>query len=215
MQRLNQVFFDRDPLELCRALLGKVMCRYLAPHWLFARIVETEAYYKNEKGSHSSLGETPKRRAMFMPPGTLYMYYAHGRDSLNISARGYGNAVLVKAAVPCIPPLGEAGLAHMHQRNPLPDGRARETRRLLAGQTLLCRALGLKVTDWDQHTFAEQFYLADDGYQPGHIIQCPRLGIPRGRDEHLPYRFVDAAHRRSATRNPPARHGQNNTGIIQ
>ena len=33
------------------------------------------------------------------------------------------------------------------------------------------------------------------------------LGIPAGRDEHLPYRFVDAAFARHCTRNP-LRRGQ-------
>jgi DNA-3-methyladenine glycosylase len=31
------------------------------------------------------------------------------------------------------------------------------------------------------------------GYTPKEIIQTTRLGIPKGRDEHLPYRFIDAA----------------------
>jgi DNA-3-methyladenine glycosylase len=40
-----------------------------------------------------------------------------------------------------------------------------------------------------------------------HIIQTTRLGIPSGRDEHLMYRFVDAAFTRHCTRNP-LRRGQ-------
>ncbi|MDV3444008.1 DNA-3-methyladenine glycosylase, partial [Pseudomonas otitidis] len=34
--------------------------------WLSARIIETEAYYLAEKGSHASLGYTEKRRALFL-----------------------------------------------------------------------------------------------------------------------------------------------------
>jgi DNA-3-methyladenine glycosylase len=40
-----------------------------------------------------------------------------------------------------------------------------------------------------------------------HIIQTTRLGIPQGRDEHLPYRFVDADFAAHCTRNP-LRRGQ-------
>lgn len=39
------------------------------------------------------------------------------------------------------------------------------------------------------------------------MIRCARLGIPDGRDEHLPYRFVDPAYARFCTRNP-LRRGQ-------
>ena len=35
-----------------------------------------------------------------MPPGTIYMYYAHGGDSLNFSCQGDGNAVLIKSGYP-------------------------------------------------------------------------------------------------------------------
>ena len=64
------------------------------------RIIETEAYYINERGSHASLGFTEKRKALFMKPGTIYMYYARGGDSLNFSCLGDGNAVLVKSGFP-------------------------------------------------------------------------------------------------------------------
>ena len=33
-----------------------------------------------------------------MPPGTIYIYYARGGDSLNVSCGGDGNAVLIKSA---------------------------------------------------------------------------------------------------------------------
>ncbi|MOA19242.1 hypothetical protein D3C78_1396090 [compost metagenome] len=42
---------------------------------------------------------------------------------------------------------------------------------------------------------------------PAQIVQTTRLGIPPGRDEHLEYRFVDAAYAHHCTRNP-LRRGQ-------
>jgi DNA-3-methyladenine glycosylase len=93
-------FFDQDAQALAVALLGKVMRAKYRGRWLLARIVETEAYYLAEKSSHSSKGYTEKRKAMFMAPGTIYMYYSRGGDSMNISARGEGNAVLIKSGVP-------------------------------------------------------------------------------------------------------------------
>ena len=80
--------------------------------------------------------------------------------------------------------------------------------KLCAGQTLLCKSLGLKVPDWDNQQFAaERFYVEDCGLRPQEIIQTTRLGISAGRDEHLPYRFVDAEFARYCTKNP-LRRGQ-------
>src|SRR5690606_41305119 len=98
---LPDSFFDRDPAQLARELLGKVIRRRLDGLWLSARIIETEAYYLAEKGSHASLGYTVKRHPLFVEEGgTIYMYYARGCDSLNFSAAGAGNAVLIKLAHP-------------------------------------------------------------------------------------------------------------------
>lgn len=197
--------FDADACEVARSLVGMVLRRRHQGVWLAAAIVEAEAYYLEEKGSHASLGRTPSREALFMPPGTLYLYYARGGDSLNISVRGEGNAVLVKSGRPYVDRRSPAAnLEYMHQLNPGSQGR-RPEHRLCAGQTLSCRALNLKVPDWDRRLFDPRtFYLEDVGDRP-ELIRARRLGIPVGRDEHLLYRFVDARHLGSATKSPLGR----------
>lgn len=202
-------FFDRDAQTVACALLGKVIRHCHQGHWLAARIIETEAYYAAEKGSHASLGYTEKRRALFLDGGHIYMYYARGGDSLNFSAQGPGNAVLIKAAAPWLDPrCAPDALARMQANNPAADGSPRPAHKLCAGQTLLCRSLGLKVPDWDARRFDPlRLFVEDVGEMPSQIIQTTRLGIPAGRDEHLLYRFVDAAFARQCTRNP-LRRGQ-------
>ena len=210
-------FFHQEPQALAIALLGKVLRRKVQWQgktlWLSARIIETEAYYRDEKASHSSLGYTAKRKAMFMTPGTIYMYYARGSDSLNFSAQGEGNAVLVKAAYPHFDSIsGKRQLEVMRALNPGnsisktngSDNKApRAIDRLCNGQTLLCKSLDLKVVDWDQQTLDKRrFYLGESGYQIARYIQCPRLGIPVGRDENLWYRFIDFDAAHLATSNP-------------
>jgi len=177
--------------------------------WLSARIIETEAYCLEEKGSHASLGYTQKRHALFVEEGgTIYMYYARGGDSLNFSAAGAGNAVLIKSAHPWQDSVsGAASLACMQALNPRRDGSPRPPGQLCAGQTLLCRALALKVPDWNGRFFTDDFFVEDVGARPATLVQTTRLGIPLGRDEHLPYRFVDEGFARHATRNP-LRRGQ-------
>ncbi len=205
---LNTEFFNHDPQTLARALLGKIIRHRYRNIWLSCRIIETEAYYLHEKGSHSSLGYTEKRKAMFMPAGTIYMYFAHGHDSLNISAKGKGNAVLIKSAFPYFDPLSpEKNLAIMQKLNPVKNSRqVRPKEKLCAGQTLLCRALDLKVSDWNQKAFDPAiFYFDEVGKQPTQVIQTTRLGIHPERDAHLMYRFIDYDFVKYCTCNPLTR----------
>lgn len=206
---LPRAFFDRDALELAQALIGKVLRRRCGKLWLAARIIETEAYYLEDKGSHASLGYTARRHPLFVEEGgTIYMYYARGGDSLNFSAAGPGNAVLIKSAYPWQDAVsGPAALACMQALNPDARGNPRPPHGLCSGQTLLCRALGLKVPDWSGRFFNEDFFVEDVGIAPGTLVRTTRLGIPAGRDEHLPFRFVDPELARHATRNP-LRRGQ-------
>lgn len=185
---LKPEFFARDAQIVAKDLLGKVLYKKHDDVWLSAQITETECYYLQEKASHSSLGYTEKRKAMFMSPGTIYMYYARGRDSLNISVGGEGDAVLIKSAVPYF---ADTDIELMQKLNPKVNGFYREPEKLCCGQTLLCQALGLKVKEWDQQQFdPENFYIKDVGFKVKEIQQTTRLGIPKGRDEHLPYRFI-------------------------
>lgn len=201
---LNDSFFNQDACKVASSLLGKVIRRKYKNIWLSAQIIETEAYYLSEKGSHSSLGKTLKRMAMFMPAGTIYMYYARGQDSFNISVKGEGNAILLKSAIPFADTLlSGSDLRVMQQLNPQKNGTPRAINKLCAGQTLLCRALGLKVTQWDKQRFKpNELYIDDAGYHPDKVIQTTRLGIPEGRDEGMLYRFIDLLQVKQCTSNP-------------
>ncbi len=207
---LTSHFFDRDPQIVAKNLLGKVLRHRYHGLWLSAMIIETEAYYLADKGSHASLGFTEKRKALFMPPGTIYMYYARGGDSLNVSCHGEGNAVLLKSGIAYLDShTPHTMLEQMLRLNPIQgSGKLRLTSHLCSGQTLLCRSLALKVPQWDQKSFdPKRLYVEDVGYHPQQIIQTTRLGIPKGRDPHLPYRFIDFQYATRCTRNPLTRRG--------
>ncbi|OGT07137.1 MAG: 3-methyladenine DNA glycosylase [Gammaproteobacteria bacterium GWF2_41_13] len=202
---LTEKFFNRDAASVAKALLGKVLRARYQSCWLSSMIIETEAYYLIDKASHASLGYTEKRKALFMPAGTIYMYYARGGDSLNVSCRGAGNAVLIKAGIPFYEGADDqAMLSIMQQLNPVKNtARLRSKEKLCSGQTLLCRSLGLFVNDWDQKPFdRSRFYIEDVAYHPTSIIQAKRLGIPKGRDEHRLLRFIDKNHVDYCTENP-------------
>lgn len=190
---LPKSFFNHPPLVVAKKLLGKVLCVRYENVWLKAIITETEAYYIHDKASHSSLGYTEKRKALFMAPGTIYMYHSRGGDSLNITCRGKGNAVLIKAAIPFIQERNfNKKIQIMQKLNPQKNSQSpRPLKKLCSGQALLCRSLNLKIGDWDKKQFdRKKFYIVDYNIITKNVIQTQRLGITKGRDEHLPYRFV-------------------------
>ncbi len=105
--RLQAEFFQKSVTDLAGALLGKVLVREIERGdekiRLSARIMETEAYLGGEdKASHSYKGKkTPRNQAMFMNPGTIYVYPIYGiYECLNISSSGDGAAVLLRALEP-------------------------------------------------------------------------------------------------------------------
>ncbi|MCF7808104.1 MAG: DNA-3-methyladenine glycosylase [Candidatus Marinimicrobia bacterium] len=197
-------FFMRDAQIVAQALLGKVIKHHYEGRWLMCRIIETEAYYLKDRASHASLGYTHSRRALFAKPGTMYMYYARGGDSLNFSCLGDGNAVLIKSAYPVLAALKDhSSLEAMQQNNPAPDGSRRPVNKLCSGQTLLCKSMGLKVPEWNNKQMdPRRLHLVDDTYVPASIIRTTRLGINPERDPHLPYRFIDLEYANYCTRNP-------------
>jgi len=203
---LPPAFFARDGAEVAFDLVGKVLCRREGDLLLCLRLIETEAYFcVDDKASHSSLGRTPSREPMFAPPGTWYLYHSRAGPSLNISVGDAGDAVLFKAAIVVDNDdkhSDDAAWQHMLQRNPRRDGGARDRQRLASGQALLCRCLGLDVPSWSGRTVDDELFIADDGDRPAACLQTPRLGIPDGRDAHLPLRFVDERHAARATKNP-------------
>lgn len=204
MKTIQNNFFSRKTETVAKELIGKVIFSKYKNIWLKAQIIETEAYMKTEKGSHASLGFTEKKKALFMPPGTIYMYYARGKDSFNISTGNPGDAVLVKSGIPYID-LKENStemLEIMKKLNPI-SGKKRESMKLCSGQTLIAKSLNIKLTEWNAKSFDEsKLFIADVGYVPEKIIQTQRLGIPKGRDEHLPLRFIDEMYVKYCTKKP-------------
>ncbi|MEZ4705032.1 MAG: DNA-3-methyladenine glycosylase [Bdellovibrionota bacterium] len=123
---------------------------------------------------------------------------------------GDENAVLIKSAIYCVDhKTSPQALEIMTTNNPIKfSDRTRSSSTLGKGQTLVCRSLMLKVPDWDQRSFSiKEFYIEDCGYRPKRIVQTRRLGIPKGRDEHLLYRFIDEDNVRWCCKNPLTQKG--------
>ena len=101
--KLDYLEFDKGGVALSKHLLGKVLIRKVNQHILAGRIVETEAYLGEiDKACHTFGGKVTERtKAMYMPPGTSYVYSIYGMYyCLNISSADKGGCSLIRALQP-------------------------------------------------------------------------------------------------------------------
>jgi DNA-3-methyladenine glycosylase len=166
--------FDRDSHEIARFLIGAT----LLVDGVGGRIVETEAYDREDPASHSFSGPTPRNAAMFGPPGHAYVYRSYGIHwCLNFVCReaGHGAGVLIRAIEPL------QGIEQMRQRRRLQD-----VRMLCSGPGRVGQALGithaLNGRPLDRPPF--EVLPAREAHE---IIAGPRIGISKAMD--VPWRF--------------------------
>lgn len=172
-------FFDRSADLVAADLVGKVLWRDDVGG---GRLVEVEAYLpQDDPGCHAHRGMTPRNRAMFGAPGTVYVYVSYGVHlllNLVCLAEGVGSAVLVRAFEPMGDPsalLANRGLSMS------------EVRLAASGPGRVGRALSLDL-NWNFVALGEGSGLTvfDDGCRPS--VECtPRIGLTSGRDLNLRY----------------------------
>jgi DNA-3-methyladenine glycosylase len=192
---LNRQFFDRDPRQVARDLLGKLLVRRQGTRILAGRVVETEAYLGlTDAAAHASAGETLRNAVLFGPPGLAYVYLIYGfHFCLNVSCLPKGDAgcVLFRSLEPI------AGLHEMSRYRHLelaPTPRPAQLCALTSGPGRLTQALAISRVrdngkDMTDPTRSD-LWLAEDGYAPERVITTPRVGITKSKDKML--RFVIA-----------------------
>ena len=91
-QILRQLFYKKPTVELAKYLLGKTLVRVMDDgNVVSGTIVETEAYLGVADAACHCYGgrKTAKTEAMFMPPGTAYVYNIYFQYCcFNISSNG-------------------------------------------------------------------------------------------------------------------------------
>jgi DNA-3-methyladenine glycosylase len=168
MRILNRKFYERDTLEVAKALLG------------------TEAYCgETDSACHAHHGKTQRNAVMFGKPGYAYVYFTYGMHyMLNLVTEAEGNpcAVLVRAIVPVM------GVKEMEAH------RKRKSSELTNGPAKICQALNIdkSLNGWDL-TLGSQLWIENYKKFPAKsILATPRIGINYAKNEHkkAPWRFL-------------------------
>ncbi len=162
--------FEQDAVVVARRLIGAL----LTVDGVGGRIVETEAYDRDDPASHSHAGPTARNASMFGPPGHAYVYRSYGIHwCLNLVCReaGHGAGVLIRAIEPT------AGIERMRERRGLDD-----LRLLCAGPGRVGQALGITRALDGLPIDAPPFRL-QMAKRPAEVIDGPRIGISKARDQ--------------------------------
>jgi DNA-3-methyladenine glycosylase len=161
--------FNAPAHEVARRLIGVTVL----VDGVGGRIVETEAYDRDDPASHSFSGPTPRNAAMFGPPGRAYVYRSYGIHwCLNFVCReeGHGAGVLIRAIEPLL------GIERMRERRGLDD-----VRLLCAGPGRVGQALGVDAGFNGKALDAPPFLLlAAPDDRPALVVDVgPRIGISK------------------------------------
>ncbi|CAG12204.1 unnamed protein product, partial [Tetraodon nigroviridis] len=199
--RLGDRFFNQPCTSLAKALLGKVLIRRCADGTeLRGRIVETEAYLGGEdRASHSAGGKrTERNTAMFMKPGTIYVYPIYGIYlCMNVSSEGEGAAVLLRSLEPL---QGQPTMRQLRATRRKEGSRELKDKELCNGPSKLCQALDIPRC-FDRRDLAsdpEVWLEADaktDSVEAQRIVTAPRVGVEsHGEWAKKPLRFYLRGH---------------------
>ena len=183
MRRRADVDFGADAHEVAQRLIGLT----LLVDGVGGRIVETEAYDRDDPASHAFPGPTARNAVMFGPPGHAYVYRSYGIHwCLNFVCReeGHGAGVLIRAIEPT------EGIARMRERRGVED-----LRLLCSGPGKLGQALGIDPGLNGKRLDAPPFRLlaARAGEPPVLLAVGPRIGISKAVDK--PWRFGEKGSR--------------------
>lgn len=181
-------FFNTQSTEdIAQFLLGMYLEHETADGLLAGYIVDAEAYLGPEDEPAHSFGlrSTPRLKAMYEKPGTIYLYTMHTHLILNMvtQERGKPQGVMIRAIEPA------EGIEKMEANR---NGRTGSE--LSNGPGKLVTALGITKELYGQSIFNSSLRIVPEKRKiPKKIVALPRIGIPnKGIWTELPLRYVVA-----------------------
>ena len=183
--KLGNNFFEQSPEKLAQALLGKVLVHQLKNGDIISgKIVETEAYLGPEdKAAHSYKKRTARTEAMYMKPGTIYIFSIYGMyHCMNISSFGDGAAVLLRAVEPI------AGMEQMKVLRCQKQNIQRDflQHQLCNGPSKICLSFGIgKEFNTVDITSSDSVWIEESWDHPQMIVTSTRIGLSKKAEEWI------------------------------
>lgn len=185
MEQLIDYFNTETTENVARYLLGMYLEHETPSGTLGGFIVDCEAYLGPEDEAAHSYGmrATPRVRAMYEKPGTIYLYTMHTHLILNMITQPEGTpqGVMIRGLEPV------DGVAQMIRNR---HGRAGAM--ISDGPGKLVEALGITRELYGDSIFTSSLHLVPEKRRiPKKIEALPRIGIPnKGIWTEKPLRFV-------------------------
>ena len=140
LERLTEKFYSRDTVEVGKDILGRYLIKETNKGNIIGKIIEVEAYLgPNDKACHAhNYKKTEKTKAMYMKPGTFYVYYIYGiYFCLNVitEPKGMPCAIFIRKLIPI------DGIELMKENRKVKIGR--NYKNLVDGPSKICMALDI------------------------------------------------------------------------
>ncbi|WP_294511676.1 DNA-3-methyladenine glycosylase [uncultured Intestinimonas sp.] len=193
MKTLPRAFYDRDTLEVARALLGKHLVRRVDGAELVVRITETEAYIGAvDKACHAYGGRrTARTETLYAQPGTAYVYLIYGMyHCLNFVTEPEGTAAAVLLrGVEAVS--GTDLMAYNRFGREYDQLTAYQRKNFLNGPGKVCKALAItRAHNGLDLTGGGELFLCDGEATAGEIHVGKRVGIDYAEEAvDFPWRF--------------------------
>jgi DNA-3-methyladenine glycosylase len=183
---LPQSFYEVDTVTVAKNLLGRYLVHLEGNGTTSGRIIETEAYPRDDPAAHSFHGRTASNSVLFGPAGYTHVFFVYGKHwCMNVvTGRGAGGeAVLIRALEPV------EGIPVMQKRRGLKDPRL-----LCSGPGRLTQALAItgEYNGLPLNSGPLQIWSPDSpsgmAISPEQeIVETTRVGITKAKE--LLYRF--------------------------
>lgn len=184
MDELMALFATQPTTTIARALLGMYLEHETPEGTLGGYIVDCEAYLGPDDLAAHSVGmrNTPRVRAMYQEPGTIYLYTMHTHRIVNFitQPKGIPQGIMIRG----LEPVDGIDLMEQQRQKTGPD--------VANGPGKLVQALQIPAELYGESIFTSPLHLVPERRRtPKEILALPRIGIPnKGEWTQMPLRFA-------------------------
>ncbi len=192
MHKLPSTFYTRITLIVAKSLLGKIFIRKIGNKILSGKIIEVEAYLRNDPACHAYRGMTERNKVMFNGGGHLYVYFTYGIHycaNIVTNKKGIGEAVLIRAVEPI-------GGIEVMMKNRFKDGAHRKDghhlKDLTNGPAKFAQAFGMTMKQNGISLLGDEIFIAEGETIPSSkIVTTTRIGISVAQEKKWRFYIKD------------------------